>query len=61
MMDIRLTAVLGEYTPFNLDVLDSGERAGSQQTNSWKQRLGDVPLKQVKVVVSTANGNQLMD
>jgi hypothetical protein len=59
--DIRLTAVLGEYTPFNLDALDSEERAGSQQTNLRKQRSADVPLKQVKVVVSTANGNQSTD
>jgi hypothetical protein len=47
--------------PFNLDALDSGERAGSQQINSRKQRSADVPLKQVKVVVLTANGNQLTD
>ena len=47
--------------PFNLDALDSGERAGSQQINSRKQRSADVPLKQVKVVVSTANGDQWMD
>jgi hypothetical protein len=58
MTDIGLTAVLGEYTPFNLDVLDSGERAGSQQKNLQKRRSADVLLKQVKVVVSTTNGDQ---
>ena len=48
MMEIGLTAVLGEYTPFNVDDSDPGTRAASQQVTFRKQRLIDVPSEQVK-------------
>ena len=48
MTEIGLTAVLGEYTPLNVDISDPGTRAADQQQAiSRKRRLTDIPSEQV--------------